>query len=271
MEGPLPTQPSERFRRMPSALAKQSRLETLAGEVPALLAHPDWTEPAPVVIWMHGRTVSKEIDPGRYLRWIRAGIGACALDLPGHGERAIEGLDAPGKTLYVVEQMVEEIDRVVADLRARFGEVFDTERMAIGGMSAGGMAALRRLCDAHPFRCAAVESTAGDFSHMPYAERYPRDIVERLDPAGHLVGWRPIPLLALHSEADAWVPVRAIRGLVERLRERYREEGADPSQVELITWPKTGAPYEHAGFGRVANDAKNAQAAFFERWLLGAV
>ena len=269
MEGSLPTQPSERFRRLPRALAKQARRETLAGEVPALLAHPDWTEPAPVVIWMHGRTVNKETDPGRYLRWIRHGIGACALDLPGHGERAIEGMDAPGKTLYVVEQMVEEIDRVVEDLRTRFGEAFDTERMAIGGMSAGGIAALRRLCDPHPFRCAAVEATVGDFSHMSYMQRYPADIVERLDPVRHLVGWRPVPLLALHSETDQWVPVQAIRGLVERLRERYHDEGADPSMVELITWPETGAPYEHAGFGRVANDAKNAQVAFFERWLLG--
>jgi dienelactone hydrolase len=270
MDGDLPASRDERFRRLPSALAKQTRFETLAGEVPALLAHPDWTEPAPLVLWMHGRTVRKELDPGRYLRWIRAGIGACAMDLPGHGERAVEGMDAPGKTLYVVEQMIGEIDRVIDDLRSRFGEVFDTERMAIGGMSAGGMATLRRLCDAHPFRCAAVESTAGDFSQMAYTERYPRDIVDRLDPVRHLVGWRPIPLLALHSETDQWVPVRAIRNLVERLRERYSDEGADPAQIELITWPETGAPYEHAGFGRVANDAKNAQVAFFERWLLGA-
>lgn len=255
---------------MPRALAQRARFETLAGEVPALLAHPDWREPAALVVWMHGRTVSKELDPGRYLRWIRAGLGVCALDLPGHGERAVPALQEAGRTLQVVEQMIGEIDRVVDDLRERFGAAFDTERMGIGGMSAGGMATLRRLCDDHPFRCAAVESTAGDFAFMPYGERYEADIVERLDPVRHLEGWRPVPLLALHSEADEWVPVGAIRGLVERLRERYGEAGADPSLVELITWPETGAPYEHAGFGRVANDAKNAQVAFFERWLLGA-
>jgi len=34
---------------------------------------------------MHGRTANKELDPGRYLRLIRAGIAVCAIDLPGHG------------------------------------------------------------------------------------------------------------------------------------------------------------------------------------------
>ena len=29
--------------------------------------------PRPTIIWIHGRTVSKELDPGRYLRWLRAG------------------------------------------------------------------------------------------------------------------------------------------------------------------------------------------------------
>lgn len=259
----------DRFRRFPRALREQARSDTLAGEVPALLAHPDWSEPAPVMLWMHGRTVSKELDPGRYLRWIRAGIGACALDLPGHGERRIEGADSPTQTLRMIEQMVGEIDGVLDDLRDRYGEVFDMRRVGIGGMSAGGMAALRRLCDEHPFRCAAVESTAGDFIHMPYEDRHAPEVIERIDPARRLDDWRPIPLLSLHSEADEWVPVEAMRSFIERLRRRYDELGADPSLIEFITWPETGALGEHAGFGRVANDAKNAQVAFLERWLLG--
>jgi len=78
--------PIERFSRLPSSLASRAK-SVRFGDVPALLAHPDWETPAPVVLWMHGRTVSKELDPGRYLRWVRAGIAACAVDLPGHGER----------------------------------------------------------------------------------------------------------------------------------------------------------------------------------------
>ncbi len=269
----------DRFAAMPSALAKQARLVRLAegaipGGVPALVAHPDWTTPAPVVLWMHGRTVSKELDPGRYLRWIRAGLGACAIDLPGHGERFDADAQRPERTLFVVRQAIAEIDHVVRDLTGpRFAipdgrPAFDASRVAIGGMSAGGMVTLRRLCEAHTFVCAAVESTAGDFSRMPvYDARYDRALVGELDPMRHLDTWRPIPLLALHSEADEWVPVGAIRSFTDALRDRCVRLGADPAMVELTTWPTTGAPAEHSGFGRVANDAKNIQSAFLARHL----
>src|SRR4029450_3068251 len=70
--------------KLPSALranARWLRLGPTPGNIPALITHPDWAPGhlAPVVIWMHGRTVNKELDPGRYLRWMRAtggGIGA---------------------------------------------------------------------------------------------------------------------------------------------------------------------------------------------------
>ena len=264
----------ERFARFPGALASRARAARLAtdrveGGVPALLAHPDWERPAPFVLWLHGRTVNKELDPGRYLRWVRAGIGACAIDLPGHGERYDADAQRPERTLYVVEQAIGEIDAVLDALRAsEHGHAFDFDRVAIGGMSAGGMVTLRRLCDPHPFVCACVESTAGDFSRMPaYEGRYPRDLVERLDPMRHLAQWRPVPLLALHSEADEWVPVGAIRAFTDALGSHYERLGADPSAVRLHTWPETGAPAEHAGFGRMANDAKNLQIEFLTRWL----
>lgn len=269
-----PPAPSGRFAELPSSLAKQARFETLARAetegIPALLAHPDWQTPAPTVLWMHGRTVRKELDPGRYLRWVRAGIAAVAVDLPGHGERFDPLLQKPDNTLRVVEQMLSEVDHVVNALRdPKWGGVFDLSRLAIGGMSAGGMVTLRRLGEPHPFRAAAVESTAGDFSLMPmYDSRYPRDLVERLDPIRRVDQWGVIPLLALHSEADEWVPVQAIRTLFDALRARYAAAGADPDDLlTLRTWERTGAPAEHAGFGKVANDAKNAQVEFLVRWL----
>lgn len=213
---------------------------------------------------MHGRTVTKEIDPGRYLRWLRAGIATCAIDLPGHGERLDPALQSPDRTLFVVGQAIGEIDHVIEDLaHPRFAGAFDLDRAGIGGMSAGGMASLRRLCDPHPFVAAAVESTAGDFSAMQYLKSFPPDLVASLDPIRHLADWRPIPFLALHSEADEWVPVRAIRAFVETLNRHYEASGADPDLARLVTWPTTGAPHEHAGFGRVSNDAKSLQTDFF--------
>lgn len=274
---------NSRFAQLPSALRAQSITTRLAG-VPALLAHPEpnWndsaaaTTPRPTVIWMHGRTVNKELDPGRYLRWIRAGFATCALDLPGHGERFIEGRQGSDSSLDVVEQMANEIDGVIAALaEPAWRGAFDTSRLALGGMSAGGMATLIRLTRPHPFRCACVESTAGDFSAMSkFAAFYTRggrdpagEAAHRLSPAAHLDSWRPIPLLALHSEADSWVPIDAIRSFTDALKERYAAQRFDPTMINLITWPTTGAPNEHAGFGRVASEAKDIQLRFLEAWL----
>lgn len=243
-------------------------MTTLAG-VPALIAHPNWESPAPTMLWMHGRTANKEIDPGRYSRWLRAGIAAVAVDLPGHGERLDRAMHQPDRTLFAVEQMVGEIDHVIENLAdPQWNGVFDLDRLGIGGMSAGGMATLRRLCDEHPFKVAAVESTAGDFSLMPYLQMYDADIINRLDPLQHIEGWTPIPMLALHSEIDEMVPVAAIESLFEKLREHYKAHHADPdAMLTLKTWPETGAPSEHAGFGKVAAEAKGMQVDFLEEWL----
>jgi hypothetical protein len=234
---------------LPRALAAQTKFMTLAG-VPALVAHPDWSRPAPLVIWMHGRTVNKELDPGRYLRWIRAGIAACALDLPGHGERLEPAMHTPA--------------------------CLDFSRLAIGGMSAGGMATLRRLCDPHPFVAACVEATCGDFTRLydpssgsarPWVSEHGTERIAALDPARRLNGWRPIPLLALHSEGDEWVPWGAQRGFLERLGAHYAERGAARGLIEVKTWSETGAPFEHAGFGKFGPEAKTVQTEFLVRAL----
>src|SRR5438552_12133234 len=142
----------ERFSQMPTALQTHARWERLGSSgIPAMLVQPDWESghaaPPPVVIWMHGRTVSKEIDPGRYLRWMRAGLAACAVDLPGHGERFDADLQEALRSFEVVKQMIDEIDVIVEALREK--GAFDMNRLGIGGVSAGGMAALARLCRPH--------------------------------------------------------------------------------------------------------------------------
>ncbi|MFI4897004.1 MAG: alpha/beta hydrolase family protein [Phycisphaerales bacterium JB059] len=267
----------ERFAKLPRSLAAQARTVRLASEIPALLVHPDWETPAPCAIWLHGRTAHKELDAGRYLRWMRAGIAACAIDLPGHGERFDEAAQKPDRTLDTLDQLVREIDPIVRALTSpEFGGVFDASRLALGGMSAGGMGALRRLCDEHPFVCAAVEGTCGSLEDLyfpeqgapgaPWAVKHDRERVAGLDPMRHLETWRPIPLLVLHSEADEMVPWAAQRRFVEAVRDRSRTlTGRD--LVEVVTWPETGAPAEHLGFGRFANDAKNAQTDFLTRHL----
>lgn len=267
----------DRFAQFPRHLRERVRTTRLGDDVPALVAHPDWLTPAPLVLWMHGRTVSKELDSGRYLRWIRAGIAVCAIDMPGHGERFIPDYHTSARTLDALEQVLGEIDPVIDDLTGgQWSACFDPARIAIGGMSLGGMATYRRLCDPHRFICATVEATTGWLVELyfpaarggiPAFHPYPKDTLRRLDPGAHLDLFRPIPLLALHSEQDQVVPIATTRGFIDRLRSRYTQAGADPSLVQLRTWPETGAPQEHAGFGKVAAEAKTLQVDFLARWL----
>jgi fermentation-respiration switch protein FrsA (DUF1100 family) len=100
-----------------------------------------------------------------------------------------------------------------------------------------------------------------------YQDRLDDPALDRMDAIAHLEGWRPIPLLALHSEKDAVVPVPGMRAFIARLQERYQSLGADPNAVQFVTWPETGAPLEHLGFGRVSNDTKNLQTTFFQEHL----
>ncbi len=277
---------------IPSSLRIRTRWQLLGtSQIPALLVHPDWSndtaEPsaplrsAPVMIWIHGRTASKELDPGRYLRWMRAGIAVCAVDLPGHGERFDQRSQEAESTLEVVSQMVEEVDEVVAALSGNEG--FDGTRIALGGMSAGGMVTLARLCRRHPFRCASVEATTGSWRWQNHRAMWNAAISNRLNPIAHLdappeatpspsghsahavqtEGWRDIPLQAIHARADEWVSITGQEEFIEALRDR----ASDPDRIEFVIFDRTGAPAEHIGFGTFAAEAKDRQLAFLQRWL----
>jgi hypothetical protein len=134
-------------------------------------------------------------------------------------------------------------------------------------MSAGGMIALARLCRPHGFRCASVEATTGSWKHQRERQMF-RDRsdeeINALNPIEHLGGWRHIPVQAIHARLDAWVSIDGQREFIEALRQRYR----DPSLIEVVEFDRTGAPHEHAGFGRFAAAAKDAQLDFLRRWLL---
>ena len=248
---------------LPQTLARNATTLRLADDVPAFLVRPERSDgPEPLFIWMHGRTATKELDPGRFIRLMRAGIATCSLDLPGHGERHDDALHAPEAVLDVIARMEQEIDPVLADLRAMGS--FDPDRIAIGGISAGGIATLVRLCKPHDFAGAAVEATTGNRSFGD-PTRFPDiELLSRMTALDHLDGWREIPLLALHNRLDEWIDVESQRIFIEALRARYEH----PEQVEFHVYDEpTGAPFEHAGFGRFAADAKDRQVRFLERVL----
>ena len=236
----------------PSTLRRASHWCRLVdGSVPVVVMRPENrpSEPLPFLLWFHGRTVTKEIDSGRYLRLIRAGIGCVAVDLPGHGERLDLAMHDGARTLDVVQQAAAEVDAILQDLEP-FG--FDTHRAVIGGMSAGGMAAILRGCSHHSFCGMLLEATTGDWESQRSRPMYQPNVVAKLNPIEHLSQWRDIPLLALHCELDEWVAIEGQRKFVDAVRAK----SSQPEKIELHAFPATGAPYEHMGFGRLAGDAK---------------
>jgi len=248
---------------LPESLRQVSEHLRLGPDVPSLVVRPiseDREGPIPFLFWMHGRTATKELDPGRYLRLARAGIGSCAIDLPGHGERQEDDGHDLELVLDHIEQAIDEIDDVARDLGRRG---FDLHRMAIEGMSMGGMVALARLCRPHGFQAAILEATSGNWSLQKGRQFPTTDAADRLDPMRNLDHWREIPILAVHSRGDEWVDFEGQLGFLDAIRER----GLDPESVHMMALEETGAPHEHLGFGRRTNEVKNAEVAFLKRHL----
>ena len=229
---------------------------------PESQAEQDRDRPVPFLLWMHGRTATKELDPGRYLRLARAGIGSCAMDLPGHGERGSESGMRPEALLDNVEQAASEVDDVVTAL-GRKG--FDLDRMAIGGMSMGGMVALVRLQRPHRFRAAILEATSGNWRVQHQRQFFDHESADRLDPIQHVDRWRELPVLAVHSRLDQWVEFEGQVAFLDALREQV----AHPEWIELMALEETGAPHEHLGFGHRTNQVKLREVDFLIERLLG--
>ena len=253
----------EPYESLPQAIRRRSRIELLGPTAaPTLLIEPEGTPPQngpPCVLWLHGRTAWKEVDPGRFLRLMRAGIGVIAPDLPGHGQRFDAELQDSRHVLDVIRIMLDELDALAGAGIASLGA--DPMRMGIGGMSAGGMVAISRLTRPHTWRCAALEATSGSWAHQrarPMFARSDAASISAIDPVNHLSMWHPIPVLAVHSKADEWVDWRGQAAFLDAIERR----GA-PGLVERLVFDRTGAEHEHVGFGRFSADVKERERAFY--------
>jgi len=254
--------------RLPRDLQQRLQLARVGPTgVPALLVSAESDEPnPPMVVWLHGRTASKELDPGRYLRLMRSGLSVCALDLPGHGERFDETLQHHDHVLDVILRMEDELDAAV-DEAASILEA-DPARLGIGGMSAGGMVTALRLTRPHPYSCCVLEATTGsweDQRRRPMFINRSSEELQAIDPLHHLDQWRPIPLLAVHCIADQWVDWIGQCRFLDALDAL----GDSPDPVQRLLFETTGAPHEHVGFGPHSAEVKERERDFFARYLLG--
>ena len=189
---------------------------------------------------------------------MRAGIAVCAIDLPGHGARSGPTRQTPDEVLGVVIDASEEIDRVQAAAITSLNA--DPARCGIGGMSAGGMAVLARLCRPHTFQACALEATSGDWDSVPMRSAgTPSDqaMAAELNPIRHLDQWRPIPMLSVHAKLDAWIPYAGQSRFLDHIQDRYPQ-----AEIERVVYDRTGAEAEHVGFGLHAADAKQRQCEF---------
>ena len=195
---------------------------------------------------------------------MRAGIAVCAVDLPGHGERAVPDLQDSAHVLEVVMQMVSELDEVTLEATRELGA--DPDRVGIGGMSAGGMVTLARLCKPHNYLAASVEATTGNWrspGRMPMLQASEAVAIASADPIDHLDDWQEIPLQAVHCRADEWVSFDGQKAFIQALQDRYE----DPELIQFTVYEKTGALHEHAGFGRFSAEVKEHQRLFFLKQL----
>jgi len=253
------------FESLPIRLKAVSVVTSLA-DVPTLLVRKD-DLPRPFILWMHGRTADKFLDPGRYLRYVRRGINVCAVDLPGHGDRFKSELQASESALDLVLQMADELDQIIDELSQL--KEFDMNRAAIGGMSAGGIAAIMRLLRPHPFKTVILEATMGSWGSWRSQRNHPmfstlsHERFDELNPINNLQNWKEIPILAFHSRHDELVPFTAQSTFIEAIRNQYEK----PDLVEFVTFDHTGAPHEHLGFGRQSAFVKEVQVEFVARYL----
>ena len=246
---------------LPSYLLNNS-FSIVINKIPVLIGIPESKfsvkDKFPWILWMHGRTANKEIDPGRYLRLLRNGIGFCAVDLPGHGERSNSLKDDPSATLDIIKQMSSEIDYVFEWVVEN--TKLDSNRSAVGGMSAGGMAAIDRLVKPHSFKATALEATTGNWeaqSLRPMFSKIPKDVIKSNSPIHNLENWTPLSIIAVHSIKDEWIDYAGQKKFIDKLKEINLNK-----EIKFISYDKTGAPYEHIGFGKRSAESKDNQVNF---------
>ena len=178
------------------------------------------------------------------------------MDLPGHGERAVDSYQTVEGTLQTILEMSEELDEVhaaiVGNLRV------DPEQIAIGGMSAGGMAAAHRLVTPHPYRAMLMEASTGNWAaqaHRPMFQPLSPEALQAHDPMafGHL---DPHPSVGPTQPFGRWIRFEGQCEFGSGTR-------STDHPVELQAYDQTGAPKNTLDSGNSAPKPRICAEIFF--------
>ncbi len=202
--------------------------ERLAVEgIPALLISPE--RPVGAVLFLHGAGGSKERTAELAGPLHELGLATLHPDALHHGERG-GGNDVFKDKRRIVEAQlasIEEAPRLLAWLRARYPGL----PLFLLGASMGGYVVHELLARGEAVAAAAVWMSA---ARPPawLSPLLPEGFVPALE---RRTQYRGVPLLHLHGDADAIVPLRLAEETVERLRPHHR-----PGRLALVVFPGVG-------------------------------
>jgi len=211
-----------------------SRGDRVAG---VLLLPPTGDGPFPLVLLQHGAGGSKDADYLGPVRepWARRGLAVASIDFPLHGERAsaklgellLATLVSPGRPSEHASALFEEFARQAATDLARAVDALvslpeiDAARVGYAAFSLGAI--VGSLYVPYDPRVRAAALAVGGAGIGPRA----------CDPAAHIGGFAPRPLLFVNAERDQRIPRAAAEALHAAARDPKEIVWFDAGHADL--------------------------------------
>jgi alpha-beta hydrolase superfamily lysophospholipase len=219
--------------RAPGDIAALTFEDAAAAPVPAPAQDRE------LVFVVHGLGGRKERHIETCLALAAEGFVACALDARFHGERATAEASSRLLGIEFAMAFAEAVIGTVDDL-ASMARYLGRGRYGIIGHSMGGYIALKAAVT-DP-RAAVIVSAAGNpdwtvTAEGTYLPPGAREFALRESPLARPERFWPRPVLLLHGDADAVVPVDGARSLYDALRPHY---AGDPQRLSLVEYPRGG-------------------------------
>jgi dienelactone hydrolase len=228
--------------------------------VPAFTYRPQGAADLPMIIFLHGLGRDKERFASRLPAVAEAGFLVVAIDAYLHGERREPSVFPPhvgdlrdSLAVWVHQTCISHTARDVSRIIDHLGELpgTDASRVGVAGSSMGGGTAL--VAAARDARVSAVVALiaaadgwwdvtktppgpAQDALRADYSPRL-RQLVDSLDPLGHVAAFCPRPVLLLSAGLDRFIDPRSVEEFARRLKDAYGQRG---ERVAFFLEPQAG-------------------------------